>query len=58
MSFFRPSKTSGKRDSEEEEAEEFVEKLHQWKKGGPGASGQKKVKYVYKSAGMYIIKTE
>ena len=30
----RPSKTSGKRDSEEEEAEEFIEKLHQWKKGG------------------------
>ena len=50
----RPSKTSGKRDSEEEEAEEFVEKLHQWKKGGPGAAAQKKVKYVYKSADQIL----
>ena len=44
------------KDSEEEEEEEFKEKLHQWKKGGSGAgaSGQKKVKYVYKTADQIL----
>ena len=28
--------------------------MHQWKKGGSGVAGQKKVKYVYKSADQIL----
>ena len=50
----RPKKFEQK-DSEEEEEEEFQDKLHQWKKGqGAGGQGNKKVKYIYKSADQVL----
>jgi tuftelin-interacting protein 11 len=47
-------KDAPKFDSEEEEEQEFKDKLHQWKKGGSAVAQAKKVKYVYKSADQVL----